>query len=819
MWTILAVQVGLAIVGATVTYFLRDDDSAKQARGDFGPSQNPYPIVTESDTIPIVFGGVRLTAPNVLWYTGPHPSSTPNASAPDGTESMLLLLAWCHGPVDEIGAIYLGNHDLQPDEDSNWLTFPIEYSVEGHVLKDVGFNVTGARHAYPYISGDFWFGTQTDINDWPTNRTSWEDAFEISPSGIGFRGLLLFAGHMFIAAGAGGFEPLALDVVRRQVLTDGAPQWYAEKANVGADVGAKHDINPIHVIRECLVDTVWGRGESVSKLDDAAFKAAADILHNEWFGIAGIFTRERPIADWIGDILEVIDGELYTEPTTGKITIKLMRNDYDVESVPVLTDSNSSGTFTRPSPHELVSRVTINYQNIEENREASYTLTNTAAYAMRGEINHTKSCNLITNVDVAALLAARMLRQLSTPLARVELTAHRSAAKGLRKGDVFIWSSADQQVELTCRVASINFGTPTNQEITIEAIEDAFAYEAAFDVPPPSTWEDPWKDPEPATPRLVFELPLWLRHQLDLERDPYAHITDHASSEVGVIGFAAGAPNRDAQDYDLFIDGHTRDRNAGFTPFLTTKFNVEQTDTTIAFIEDAPFDAGADAFLILQIGDELIVAESWNGNSATVCRGWADTVPTHTRIAAGTPVAVLGYVYDNNTRFTRLYSVDQRALGSATTHDVQALVRTTRGRLQPDDAPVDQLTIGNGGMARALRPLVPTRLRAVNGVFDTFVTWVERDRLKPAVCDSATDVEKPTDPVTYTLKIYGTGLVPVWSLLRTVSGLTGDGYTYPHSLEKSDRESSQLAKALRFELTAYAGLVPSWQTYIKVLTR
>jgi hypothetical protein len=42
-----------------------------------------------------------------------------------------------------------------------------------------------------------------------------------------------------------------------------------------------YDMNPAHIIRECLTDTNWGMGYPESDIDDVSFTAAANTLYSE----------------------------------------------------------------------------------------------------------------------------------------------------------------------------------------------------------------------------------------------------------------------------------------------------------------------------------------------------------------------------------------------------------------------------------------------------------------------------------------------------------------------------------------------------------
>ncbi|MCG2575362.1 hypothetical protein LVY74_17675, partial [Acinetobacter sp. ME22] len=88
-----------------------------------------------------------------------------------------------------------------------------------------------------------------------------------------------------------------------------------------------------HIIRECLTNTLWGKGASESQIDDSSFIAAADTLYDEQLGLSLAWTESKTIKDFISNVLDHINGELYVDRISNLWTLKLIRDDYDRESL------------------------------------------------------------------------------------------------------------------------------------------------------------------------------------------------------------------------------------------------------------------------------------------------------------------------------------------------------------------------------------------------------------------------------------------------------------------------------------------------------
>ena len=99
------------------------------------------------------------------------------------------------------------------------------------------------------------------------------------------------------------------------------------------------DMNPAHIIHEVLTDRIWGMCYNDYDLDDDAFRAAADTLYAEGLGMSFTWTNQMTIEDFLNDVLRHISGVLYVDRTTGLFVLKLIREDYNPLTIPVLGEA------------------------------------------------------------------------------------------------------------------------------------------------------------------------------------------------------------------------------------------------------------------------------------------------------------------------------------------------------------------------------------------------------------------------------------------------------------------------------------------------
>ena len=570
---------------------------------------------------------------------------------------------------------------------------------------------------------------------------------------------------------------------RIHVRQDGIPQWYDAKAEVGGDM------NPAHIIREVLTDPDWGMGYPEGDMDEAAFTAAADQLHTEGMGMSILWDKQQGLDDFLAIVLRHIDGSLYTDRLTGRFVLKLARGGYDVNTLPLLDESNVQRVtdFKRATVDELTNQVSVTFWDKSTGKDNSVTVQDIALAGAQGAtIGTTVQYPGFTNGTIATKVAARDLKALSTPLATAVLYATRAAAN-LNIGDVFRFHWEEYGVEqVVFRVTNIELGDLTSNLVKLSVIEDVFALSSAiYAPPPPSEWTDPIGAPAPVQYRLLTEVPYYmLARQMG---DSQAAALPFTASYMMVAG---GRPAGGAISAQVMVDegaGYVQQSVMSFAPYAQTSAAV-----AAAEVSTIPITGGVDLDLV-QAGDFAVLGTGATNalefvrvvsitNIELVCqRGMFDTTP-RISIASGVRILFLGQG-DYLGEIPIEYSLSE-------TVSARLLTTTGQGTLAIGSAPTDTLSV-TAQSGRQERPNPPGQLRIAAGLESNLVypaeaygptvtaSWAHRDRIQMTgatpVLQSAASVG-PEAGTTYTARWYLDG-----SLVRTQTLIAGtsDAYSPP----------------------------------------
>jgi len=167
-------------------------------------------------------------------------------------------------------------------------------------------------------------------------------------------------------------------------LAPSKPELGPEDFNCAGVCGP--DMNPAHIIRECLTDKEWGMGYSTEDIDEESFTIAADVLFSEELGISILWDRETTIEAFIKEITRHVDAALYVDRRTGKFKIKLIRDDYSASDLITLDPTNIERVenYRRPSFGELVNTVTVLYMECPDDVQGSVTVQDIALIQAQG---------------------------------------------------------------------------------------------------------------------------------------------------------------------------------------------------------------------------------------------------------------------------------------------------------------------------------------------------------------------------------------------------------------------------------------------------
>lgn len=600
------------------------------------------------------------------------------------------------------------------------------------------------------------------------------------------------------------------------------------------------DMNPSHIIRECLTDTAWGMGYSSNDIDDTAFTAAADTLYTEAMGISLLWHKEMPLEDFIAEILRHIDGVLYVDRTTGKFVLNLIRDDYQADTAIVVLDETNVASISnakRPTTGELTSSVTVNFWDRTTGETGSVTEHNWPLIQIQGAQTHTTiQYPGFTNYTIAQQAALRDLAALSTPLLSCRIEAGRDAAE-LNVGDAFVLDWPDLEINsLVMRVNQMTLGDNRDNTIIIEAVEDSFALPVArSETPEDGIWTDPVSGtPNDSVPRVVTEAPYYEV----VRKNGEINTNDIISNNAGA-GFILVAGGRQGKEKNalLHVDsgsGYVKRGIMDFSPYAYLSAPIGETDTQIYIIGGADLDLVSTPS-IAQIGDELVrvdeIGTDSNGQYVVVGRGILDTVPA----AHGLDSNTLDSNHTNQEDYIIFWDEDAASdsIEYSASESVSAKLQTVLGSstMALDVAPVDSVTFNS----RAVRPYPPGNLQIDGEAYpeantsseiyfssNHTISWAYRDRLQQTdgnLYDYTTGNIGPESGTTYRIDIYSTlqdGSVtdPWW----TVDAGQVTSYEMDSNTDTSRGEAPPDTESVHIKVTAVRDGYDSWQSPVATLS-
>ena len=606
-----------------------------------------------------------------------------------------------------------------------------------------------------------------------------------------FRGVFSVVHKDFYIGNSQYLKNFAYTVQRVDTLTTGDSQWYSAKSDIS------ESLNPAHIIREALTSQAWGLGYPTATIDDTAFTEVADTLYTEGFGLSLLWNQSSTLEDFIRQVCSHIDAKCFVSNKTGLWTIKLLRKDYNVASIPSFDETNTVEMrgFSRIALGDTVNEINVVYRDIEDNKDKTVTVHNIGNAQMQGAlVSQTIQYPGIPNAALANRVAQRDVIARSTPLAKLEAEFDRTAWD-LSVGDVFKFSWAELGlVDVVFRVLETDHGTIEDPGIKVNCIEDVFGMpSSSFISPQPTGWSDPTSAPVDIPYRTLKEAPYW-----DIQRNISAADIATLQPDFGYVLTYAASPTGDSFFYDIYskVGGasYVYTAEGDFAPTATLSAAIGLTDTAIAF--DNPVDTdNVNAANHAYIGEEMVEIVSIDdvAGTATVVRGVLDTVPA--AHAIGTRIWFSG----------GHHGIDDVERTDAQVIDVKLLPTTPQGTLDLGSATSEQITMQN----RYELPYPPGNVK-VNAtaypstVQDTIdLTWAHRDRTQQLAYfnpQSEGNIGPETD-VTYSLNIKDGG----GSVIDSATGLTGTSHSFVPAFD---------ADTVTVELWSVRDGLDSYQTHV-----
>lgn len=560
--------------------------------------------------------------------------------------------------------------------------------------------------------------------------------------------------------------------------------WYPEKCRIDLtkeEDGITYDIhamNPAHIIYEVVTNPHWGGGHPVASIDDASFRAAADTLYDEGFGLCIKWSREDTVQQFIQIIVDHIGGNFYQDKFTGLFCLQLIRDNYVVSELPLYTMSTGLLSIESDEVTALsgtANEVIVNWVDPVTNDDRAYKERNIAAINADGFVNQLEyDYPGIPTVEIAARVAAREIKINSSAIKRFTLKMNRSAFN-IQVGSVFRISSPLNGIEnIVLRAGRVEDGTMDDGTIEVVAVQDIFGLPAtALSSQQRSTWTIPSREALPVSHRLLREATYW---EIVTGIDEYTVGT--LDSTASIIQQLGTKPSDLSMSYTLATSAdsfvtYQEDEGGEFCPsgVITAAISIGVVPVVVDLSggRDLDFVVVGDA---VQIGDEIfrvdsIASQTYTTITFTLARGCVDTIPT--AHALGDRCFVIRDIV-NTTFYT-----------DGVTLRTKMLTQTTEETLAIGDAPYDSLTVD----ARQAKPYPPANVQYDGQYAPTSfvgvplpISWARRNRITQADQMIAYNFADITPEVgqTYTVTARRSDTQAIVAELVGVDGTSADLY-------------------------------------------
>lgn len=591
---------------------------------------------------------------------------------------------------------------------------------------------------------------------------------------------------------------------------DNAP-WYPDKCRIllrnntaalpglGAEqednVRQIHSMNPAHILVECATNKSWGGKKDLSALDLDSYKRAADTLFAEGFGLCIRYNRQTSIKQFIQQVVDHIGAVQYDNVETGKQALRLIRQDYDPNSLPtyhydngILRVQEDDSAATDNAPNQII----VKYFDPVGKKDEQAIANNIAAIQMHGVIAKTVEYKGIPTFDLAARVAQRDLEMTAGGLMRLKIVFDMRGSQ-IKPGDVFKVHLPERDIESAVfRATRLENGN--EGEIVVTCMQDVFGLPAAnYSAKQTESLRVlPDYTAKPILYSRVFEVPYHL-YPLLLTPSELAYVKP-TDCYVWALG---DRPSPLSVGFDMQVDngaGYRRTAAGSFSPSVVLPQEMTAYQTTVRF-DTAGDMSGLRAGLPLMIEDEIVKIEAVDFANAllTIGRGCADTVPQPHKA----DVRAWSYAIGAAT--------DTTAYATGELLNVRLIPRTARATLEAGAANVHSLTTKQ----RQARPYPPGNVKT-DGVLGTRLTnktaftlsWAHRDRLLQAdrLVTHTEDSVTGNSGVSYEITLQYRGRT-----LRTITTQAAQ-YSYPDSARPQDETvDTVLLYAVQGELKSLQG--------------
>lgn len=621
--------------------------------------------------------------------------------------------------------------------------------------------------------------------------------------------------QLFSGVGTDG-DTLTVGIAGNTII-DGFGSWLVgQKIAFNGDTGKWQKLltgegsvvamNPVHILYQCCTDKIWGRGMERAELDNDSWVYAANYCFAEGLGLSMRWSKEEDLNEFVQKVINHVGAALYIDRGTGRLILRLIRNDYDSTQVPYFDyRSGLISVDTQETGSSLVvaNEIVVNWVDpiLDENRQTR--VHNLASIQSIGAVrSETRDYPGICNAYVAQRVALRELNIGAAGLKRFKLKFDRRAWK-MQPGNVLRISAPDKGIaSAVLRVVTYDDGTAVDGTITMDCLQDVFGLPATiYSTPVQTTWVNPsLANGSPLSREAVQEASYF-----EMARGLTQTQRDQIDTTEGAMYGVAGKPTPTSQALVVNATptgGLTTQTSGVFAPTGVTLTALDYYTTSVSLASGTDL-ADVSAPSTALIGAEVVRVTGFDiaTGAITLERGGADTIPA--KHAAGSTI----FFHDvTKAGPTFPYNVGEVV-------DIQLQAKTNTSISSLSLASHHSVTVD----ARWNRPFVMGNIR-LNGAAamndtpwdlntDAVFTWAARNRLTQfdqfiGHVDGAVTAEAGT---TYTVDVRNR---TTNALIRSHTGLSASTYTYDDT-EAAGTDPATLA----FEFYSVRDALASYSKY------
>lgn len=575
----------------------------------------------------------------------------------------------------------------------------------------------------------------------------------------------------------------------------GAYLWVQELQSdtLGQDGDSLWAINPAHWLYYVHAHPEIGR-EPTGNFNDANWRASADTLHAEGFGICVAYDPDKESLEEHTQRIGKLIGGSVNRGLDGQLYLDLARGDYVLADLPILTDDDVLDFRELPSVLDgVVNSVSVKYFDPDRKEyiitppDVDHALVD--AFGMIHQVNEYPE---ISTAQLAGRVARRDRLTTTTPTHAYELVT-KTTPYGWRPNRYFRLQLPRRGIaDMVCVLGEKQSGTLKSGAMRIKAVQDIYSLPAtSFVEDEPGDIVAPPQIPTPITLQKAYEAP----YLEAVQRIARAEL----SALPGDVGYlqAVAADLAGQRDFTLMVadagGAFVEAGSSAWCPVAQTAIAYGRTDTLLQLrsavgLADVLIGSAA-------LWDNEIVridAVDLDAGTITVGRACADTVP----VAHG--AGSLLWCYDNSAAASATEYTDGETV------DVKLLSHTTSAQLDLAEATAMTVEFAQ----RIARPYPPAKLRLNDEADPTYLfgtiiaTWVHRDRIAQAdqLLDTEAATTGPEAGTTYTVRTYVDDVLD-----DTQTGIAGATASVTPSADGT----------VRIEIESERDGLPSWQAQVR----